>query len=143
MIGGITMHKKTIVFTLLASMLFMFSSCNSNEDEESFTQDIAYLSNIPCDFVYKDRHYLMLQDIGIKNTVDQEDIGRLLGYIIREDDIDAFTSEYPNVDYVIYNYVYHSQNKNRVPFFMIVGYDDLSFICCDNYIYMDVTDFPQ
>ncbi len=137
------MHKKTIVFTLLASTLFMISSCNSNIDDESLTPDIALYRDLPINFTYKDRDYWNIQGVGIKDYVNQEDIGELLGYFIREDDVDAFKEEYPNVDFIIDNNIYDQHYLYRIPFFMVIGYDDLSFICVIQELYVDITNFPQ
>ena len=68
--------------------------------------------------------------------VDNNRIGQLLGYIIRQDDIDDFLKMYPNNEYVIYDSVFDYYNKNRVPFFSIKDDDDLKYICCNNELYV-------
>ena len=67
-----------------------------------------------------------------------------VGYIIRDDDVEAFTQEYPDTDYIVYEGVYDYYNDNRVPFFSIKKYEDLSYICVRvegiYNIYQDITD---
>ncbi len=146
------MYKKISSFALFLSSLLLCSSCKGEigitTQYDDFTsgnptEETLLVGTIPQDFIYKERHYRMLQSVGIKTIVEQEEIGNLLGCIIREDDISDFILEYPNVDYVIDNYVYDRYNNNRVPFYMVVGYEDLSFISVKNFLYQDVTNFPN
>ena len=67
----------------------------------------------------------------METKVPLENIGDLLGYIIREEDVDAFTQEYPNVDYIIDPSIYDYSTNNRVAFYKVKGYDDLSLICME------------
>lgn len=149
------MYKKISIFTLFASSVLLVSACSSNESSNSLHNNSVSSSTspshtlpflvqiIPQDFTYKERHYRVLQDSESKNSIDEGEIGDLLGYIIHEDDIGAFLDEHPNTDYVIDNYVYDLYNQNRIPFFMVVGYDDLSLIYCTRSLYQDITDFSQ
>ena len=158
------MEKKVLFFTIITTISMMFTSCDntnnnetidssSNEEcssvsdslsssESSETTDNSpfLVSAIPQDFIYKNRHYSMITSSGVKNEVNNNEIGDLLGYIIRESDIDSFILEYGDIDYVIVNYVYDYYNNNRVPFYKVIGYDDLSFICCNYFLYQDITD---
>lgn len=104
-------------------------------------EDGFYVGAYPQEFVYQNRRYCNL-DTG---SVSSAEVGELIGYIIREEDVSAFTNEYPGVDYVIDAGIYDYYNKNRVPFFAVEGYEDLSVI----YLYesgayelfQDVTNF--
>ena len=91
--------------------------------------DILYVSAYPQDFEYNGKHYHLVQGYGLKTTATQKEVGWLLGYIIREEDISAFTGEYPNVDYVIDNSIYDYYEGNRVAFYSLQAYPDLSVIC--------------
>lgn len=91
--------------------------------------DILYVSSYPQDFEYNGKHYHLVQGDGLKTTATQKEIGGLLGYIIREEDISAFTQEYPNVDYVINNSIYDYYEGNRAAFYSLKAYPDLSIIC--------------
>jgi len=100
-----------------------------NDSPANGSNDIFYVSSYPQDFEYNGRHYRFVQGVGLKTTVTQEELGELLGYIIREEDVSAFTQEYPNVDYVINNYIYDYYTNNRVAFYSVKAYPDLSLIC--------------
>lgn len=126
------------------SLSFSDSSLSTDSSlESSLTTDNSpfWVSAIPQDFIYKNRHYSMITSPGVKNEVNNNEIGDLLGYIIRESDIDSFILEYGDIDYVIDNYVYDYYNNNRVPFYKVIGYEDLSFICCNYFLYQDITNF--
>ena len=98
---------------------------NQNQNDSN---DIFYAACYPQDFEYSGRHYRVVQGVGLKTTVTQEELGELLGYIIREEDVSAFTQEYPNVDYVIDNGIYDYATNNRVAFYSVKAYPDLSII---------------
>lgn len=106
---------------------------NSNEssDNKSETDETFLVKTIPNSFTFHDTVYV---DKNIR--VDNNRIGQLLGYIIRQDDIDDFLKMYPNNEYVIYDSVFDYYNKNRVPFFSIKDDDDLKYICCNNELYV-------
>ena len=98
-------------------------------DEEPGQNDILYAAAYPEDFEYNDRNYRLVQGDGLKTTATQEELGELLGYIIREEDVYAFTQEYPSVDYVIDNGIYDYYENNRVAFYSLNAYTDLSIVC--------------
>ena len=98
-------------------------------DEEPGQNDILYAAAYPEDFEYNDRNYRLVQGDGLKTTATQEELGELLGYIIREEDVSAFTGEYPSVDYVIDNGIYDYYENNRVAFYSLNAYTDLSIVC--------------
>ena len=98
-------------------------------DEEPGQNDILYAAAYPEDFEYNDRNYRLVQGDGLKTTATQEELGELLGYIIREEDVSAFTQEYPSVDYVIDNGIYDYYENNRVAFYSLNAYTDLSIVC--------------
>ena len=116
---------------------------NINQDKND-VNDIFYAAAYPQDFEYNGRHYRLVQGVGLKTTVTQEELGELLGYIIREEDVSAFTQEYPNVDYVIDNSIYDYETNNRVAFYSVKAYPDLSFICMNQLgeyvLFQDITD---
>ena len=91
--------------------------------------DILYVSSYPQDFEYNGKRYHLMQGDGLKTTATQKEVGGLLGYIIREEDISAFTREYLNVDYVIDNSIYDYYEGNRAAFYSLNAYPDLSIIC--------------
>lgn len=91
--------------------------------------DILYISAYPQDFEYNGKHYHLVQGDGLKTTATQKEVGGLLGYIIREEDISSFSQEYPNVDYVIDNSIYDYYEGNRAAFYSLKAYPDLSIIC--------------
>lgn len=98
---------------------------------------------VPQDIEYKGRHYHMLWP---EVKVKKEEVGDLLGYIIREEDVSAFINEYPNLDYVICSSVYDYYNNNRIPFYSVKEYEDLSFICVyvlGYILYQDITDLLE
>ena len=118
------------------------------EPDEDLNQngsnDIFYAASYPQDFEYNGRHYRLVQGVGLKTTVTQEELGELLGYIIHEEDVSAFTQEYPNVDYVIDNGIYDYDTSNRVAFYSVKAYPDLSLICMNQLgeyvLFQDITD---
>lgn len=98
-------------------------------DEEPGQNDILYAAAYPEDFEYNDINYRLVQGDGLKTTATQEELGELLGYIIREEDVSAFTQEYPSVDYVIDNGIYDYYTNNRVALYSLKSYPDLSIVC--------------
>ena len=114
---------------------------NQNQNDSN---DIFYAAAYPQDFEYNGRHYRVVQGVGLKTTVTQEELGELLGYIIREEDVSAFTQEYPNVDYVIDNGIYDYETNNQVAFYSVKAYPDLSLICMcqvgEYILFQDITD---
>ena len=98
-------------------------------DEEPGQNDILYAAAYPEDFEYNDINYRLVQGDGLKMTATQEELGELLGYIIREEDVSAFTQEYPSVDYVIDNGIYDYYENDRVAFYSLNAYTDLSTVC--------------
>ena len=119
-----------------------FDDFPTNDSNDS--NDIFYAAAYPQDFGYNGRHYHLVQGVGLKTTVTQEELGELLGYIIREEDVSAFTQEYPSVDYVIDNGIYDYDTNNRVAFYSVKAYPDLSIICMNQLgeyvLFQDVTD---
>lgn len=93
------------------------------------TPDIFYSACYPSEITYQGKYYYTVQGAGVEDNVPSENVGDLLGYIIREEDVDAFTQEYPNVDYIIDPSIYDYSKNNRVAFYKVKGYDDLSLIC--------------
>ena len=106
----------------------LFSVLGEDNNQDGFN-DIFYTAAYPEDFEYNDRNYRLVQGDGLKTTATQEELGELLGYIIREEDVSAFTQEHPNVDYVIDNSIYDYYEGNRVAFYSLKAYPDLSIIC--------------
>ena len=98
-------------------------------DEEPGSNDIFYAAAYPEDFEYNGRHYRLVQGNEWNTPATQEELGELLGYIIREEDISAFTKEYPGADYVIDNGIYDYETNNRVAFYSLKAYPDISIIC--------------
>ncbi len=121
----------------------LIAEYSTTTDQDGFN-DIFYAAAYPEDFEYNGRHYRIVQGDGLKTTVTQEELGELLGYIIREEDVPAFTQEHSGVDYVIDNGIYDYDTNNRVAFYSIKAYPDLSIICMrqgGSYIlFHDVTD---
>ena len=115
-----------------------------NDSPANGSNDIFYVSSYPQDFEYNGRHYRLVQGVGLKTTVTQEELGELLGYIIREEDVSVFTQEYPNVDYVIDNGIYDYETNNRVAFYSVKAYPNLSLICMNQLgeyvLFQDITD---
>ena len=106
--------------------------CGENqlvEEDEPGNNDIFYAAAYPQEFEYNGRWYYIVQGDGAKTSVTKEELGELLGYIIREEDIPSFTQEYPNVDYVVDNGIYEYETNNRVALYSIKEYPDLSVIC--------------
>ena len=132
--------KYEIVGTVDFSQIFDDYPTNDSND----SNDIFYAAAYPQDFEYNGRHYRLVQGVGVKKTVTQEELGELLGYIIREEDVSAFTQEYPSVDYVIDNGIYDYDTNNRVAFYSVKAYPDLSIICMNQLgeyvLFQDVTD---
>ena len=120
----------------------IFKDYPTNDSNDS--NDIFYAAAYPQDFEYNGRHYRLVQGVGLKTTVTQEELGELLGYIIREEDVSAFTQEYPKVDYVIDNGIYDYDTSNRVAFYSVKAYPDLSLICMNQLgeyvLFQDITD---
>ena len=99
------------------------------EEDNSGNNDIFYAAAYPQEFEYNGRWYYIVQGDGVKTSVTKEELGELLGYIIREEDIRSFTQEYPNVDYVVDNGIYEYETNNRVALYSIKEFQDLSVIC--------------
>ena len=106
----------------------LFSVIDEDKNQDGFN-DILYAAAYPEDFEYNDRNYRIVQGDGLKTTAAQEELGELLGYIIQEEDISAFTQEYPSVDYVIDNGIYDYYTNNRVALYSLKSYPDLSIVC--------------
>ena len=98
-------------------------------EDEPGNNDILYAAAYPEDFEFNGKHYHIVQGDGLKKTATQEELGELLGYIIREEDVPAFTGEYRGVDYVIDNGIYDYETNNRVALYSLKSYPDLSIIC--------------
>ena len=106
--------------------------CGENqlaEEDEPDNDDIFYAAAYPQEFEYNGRLYHVVQGDGANTRVTKEELADLLGYIIREEDIPSFTQEYPNIDYVVDDGIYEYVTNNRVAFYSIKEYPDLSFIC--------------
>ncbi len=97
-----------------------------NEDEFN---DVHYAAAYPQDFEYNGSHYRRVQGDASKTSVTSDGVGELLGYVIRGDDVTAFSAEYPGTNYVIDDGIYDYYAHNRVPFYSITAYQDLSIIC--------------
>ena len=98
-------------------------------DGDENQNDIFYTAAYPEKFKYNDRRYSQVGGDGLKTTAAKEELGELLGYIIREEDVSKFTEESPNVDYVIDNGIYDYEASNRVALYCLKSYPDLSIIC--------------
>ena len=124
----------------------LFSVLDEDKNEDGFN-DIFYAAAYPQDFEYNGRHYHQVQSDGLKTSVTKDELGELLGYIIREEDVSAFTEEYPNVDYVIDNGIYDYDTNNRVAFYSIEAYPDLSIICMNQLgeyvLYQEKQNYPE
>ena len=101
----------------------------STTTDQDISNDIFYAAAYPENFEYNGRHYRIVQSEELKTTATQEELGGLLGYIIREEDVSAFIGEYPSIDYVIDNGIYDYETQNRVAFYSLKSYTDLSIIC--------------
>ena len=106
----------------------LFTVLDEDKNQDGFN-DILYATAYPQDFEYNGRHYSLVQGDGLKTTATQEELGELLGYIIREEDVSAFTQEYSSVNYVIDNGIYDYYTNNRVALYSLKSYPDLSIIC--------------
>lgn len=106
----------------------LFTVLDEDKNQDGFN-DILYATAYPQDFEYNGRRYRLVQGNGLKTTATQEELGELLGYIIRKEDVSAFTQEYPSVDYIIDNGIYDYYTNNRVAFYSLQAYPDLSIIC--------------
>ena len=130
--------KNTVSYEIVSEYDFsqIFEDFPLDDSEEGF-----FVGAYPQEFTYQNRRYCNLQSDGVMDS----EIGELLGYIIREEDVSAFTNEYPGVDYVIDAGIYDYYNKNRVPFYAVQGYEDLSVICLyasgAYELFQDVTNF--
>ena len=112
----------------IAYLAGLFTIPDGNQ-MQSGTHDIFYAAAYPQDFEYNGRHYRLVQSNGLQVTLTQEELGELLGYIIREEDVPAFTQAYSGVDYVIDNAIYDYDTDNRVAFYSIKSHPDLTYIC--------------
>jgi hypothetical protein len=90
--------------------------------------DIFYGACYPSEITYQGKYYYTVQGVGVETEIGLDKVGDLLGYIIREEDVQAFMKEYPNGDYVIDPSVYDYHTNNRVAFYKVKGYEDLSLI---------------
>ena len=142
--------KKLLNFFFAICFMLACSSCNllvvdtvseipsnsidqsSDTNDGSSTGESFYVQAIPQDIEYNGVHYQMVQGVGIKTSVRLDEVDDLLGYLIRSEDVQDFIEEYPNTDYIICEGVYDYYNENRVPFYSVKGYDDLSYICVDS-----------
>lgn len=106
-----------------------FGDDKSNDSNDS-SDETFLVQVIPSSFEF--HNYIYVNE---NKKVEQQRIGDLLGYIIRPTDIQDFTEDYPNIDYVIYDGVYDYYNKNRVPFYQIVDDYNLDQICCNGNLY--------
>ena len=104
------------------------STTEGNMDDAIYAIYPQELTYNGCDYMFVGDTRMQGQYSGDKEA-SKEEVGDLLGYIIRESDIASFTIEYPNVEYIINNYVLDKGNNNRIPFYKMKAYDDLSYIC--------------
>ena len=135
--------NRSIYYQLIVNLDELIAEYSTTTDQDS-SNDIFYAASYPEDFEYNGRHYRIVQGGGLKTTATQEELGVLLGYIIREEDISAFIGEYPGVDYVIDNGIYDYETNNRVALYSLKAYPDLSIICMHQggvyALFQDVTD---
>lgn len=104
---------------------------NDNRDDSKAFHDGPFLVQIiPASFEF--HHFLYISE---NESVKQQRRGDLLGYIIRTTDVQDFTKEYPDIEYVICDSVYDYYNKNRIPFYQIVDDYDLDYIWCNGNLY--------
>lgn len=119
--------------------------CDFDLEDIGKKPDIFFAAAYPSEFIYQDRYYYAVQGVGVEDTVALDNVGDLLGYIIREEDVEAFTQEYPNVDYVVSAGVYEYATNSRVAFYKVKGNDDLSLICVNQggvyQLFEEVTNF--
>ena len=99
------------------------------KEDEPGNNDILYVAAYPQDFKYSGRHYRIVTEDELKTTATKEELGELLGYIIQEKDVSAFTYEHPSIDYIIDNGIYDYENNNRVALYSLKSHSDLSVIC--------------
>ena len=118
--NGVSIADSSCDTSIDSSSSASMEESSSNGGDEGF-----FVGAYPQEFTYQNRRYCNLHS----GSAADSEIGELLGYIIREEDVSAFTNEYPGVDYVIDAGIYDYYNKNRVPFYSVQGYEDLSVIC--------------
>jgi hypothetical protein len=131
------MKAKIIFLGLMSIFGLSLSSCNtfsnSHEDTSKTDDNIGdsagiLTAQIPQSFIFKELEYeINFKFHGEKVTKE------LLGYIIRSNDLENCLVEYPNLDFVIYDSVYDSENNNRVPIYELENYDVSSLVgvyCC-------------
>ena len=136
--------NRSVYYQFVGKNLDQLIAEHSTTTDQDSSNDIFYAAAYPEDFEYNGRCYRKVQGDGLKTTATQEELGELLGYIIREDDVSAFTGEYPSVDYVIDNGIYDYETQNRVALYSLISYPDLSIICMHQggayVLYQDITD---
>ena len=96
---------------------------------EEYKISDRYATACPEYFEYNGRLYHKVKGDELNVTDTQEELGELLGYIIREEDISSFIQEYPSVDYIIDNGIYDYETNNRVALYSLNSYPDFSIIC--------------
>ena len=58
----------------------------------------------------------------------------LVGFLIKQNDVDQFVKEYPGIDYFVFSDLYYYFGKNsRVPLYSIVGDDELKYLSNPEY----------
>ena len=120
--------NRSVYYQLIGNLDELIAKYSTTTDQD-ISNDIFYAAAYPENFEYNGRHYRIVQGEELKTTATQEELGGLLGYIIREEDVSAFIGEYPSIDYVIDNGIYDYETQNRVAFYSLKSYTDLSIIC--------------
>lgn len=112
--------------------MLCMSGCNQSKDFIPSGYPL-YIQAIPQSFIYQGFEFKM-----VENDKVAYEKGELLGYLIRSSDIEKFREDYPNIDYVIDDGVYDLYTNHRVPFYKIIGFDNLDYICCETNKYQKV-----
>lgn len=110
----------------------------SNNDNTGQNKETFFVMAIPQTIIYNNIEFKMVTGVGYSNKVEANQIGELIGYIVRSSDIEQFCNDYPGVAYVVNDSVYNIYNNNRVAFYKVNGVDDMSYICCEMLLYSKV-----
>lgn len=105
--------QRIVATVMTAAVVFGCSACNVNDflgglfTDSSTWEDSTggpfLVGSYPQEFEYRGRRYrYIVQDVGTQpEEVEREEVGELLGYLIREEDVEDFIAENLGVDYVI------------------------------------------
>lgn len=125
--------KKALLNCILFTILPFLVSCNNNQKYCDYPLDcFGYPYNFPKNINIKNNDYRLLGDYATSNNFIND---KLVGFLIRLDDVESFKNEHPQIEYYAFDNLFYSFGKNsRVPLYSVVGDNELNYLSTPSYI---------